>query len=322
MSEDCIVRQVGLGTLIVVTLLSLLRCVCMIAPHCFPSDRFERKPRGSRWWLVYRRVAFLQYCLLVPLFELLITWGARVDPVFAPVSAEVELAWLAVLVMSCFALVVAFVTRSSYSMTAHTVQIMQLPCATTFLCERIVNGHAGGEIAVIVAIMLCSLFEICTLPDFFSVFGVATRRNGLRDRSPHSRSSSAGVSGGEEIILRSTNYADERSEDGAAMQSTELADNASRQALANLFELLATAEPARMSQTELRAFVSKCKKKVEMASQSSETHSGPPPDVRMTSRGSAIYPTPAATTMHATSATGQYSSEGVRARYSKEVPEC
>lgn len=256
----------------------------MMAPFCVRSTRFESAHGSNRWWRVHQRSSLLHYCLLVPIFEALITWGSYWNSSIPPVSAEVELVWLAVLSMASFILIFTFCSRSSFRMTVHTIQIMQLPCAVAFLCERIINTDFGGEIAIIVAVMLCSIFEIFTVPDFFATI-VPVKRHYLADAS---HIEMAEFAYGESRRRYDEEEDDgEESDEGAALQSTDLAEKASNRSWNTLVSLLNNAEPARMTYEEMRNLIERCKAKLDRIAQCSEQNSGAatPIERRMISGG-------------------------------------
>jgi len=275
--DECIVRQVGEGTLISITVFSLLRCFMMTLPYCVRSRRFESLQRGNRWWYIHKRSSVLHYLILAPLFELLVTWGARVTDSIAPVAAEVELLWLAVLLSGCFMLMFSCFTRSGFRMAVHTVQIMQLPCFVAFLCERIVNTHIGGEISIIVGLIVCAIFEVFTVPDFFTVLVPALAKQTDADDDndiDYDDDEEGEAVSPREIAMRSTDFHGEHSDDGMGLESHDLAEKASTRAVANLLVLLQQVDPSKMNVDELRAFVRRCKRKLESISQSSDSHSG------------------------------------------------
>lgn len=251
--DDCTSLTVSFGTLVSLTVFSFARIVFILMPHCSRSTRFESSITRGKWRIFHRRLAVLHYGFLAPLFEVFVTWGATIfgEQAIVPLAAEVELSWLAVLIGTCVILVVAALTRTSYRMMVYTVQIMELPCTTAFFCERAVNANFGGETVIVVALLICSIVEVFTVPDFFV--------NYFPQNVQVARPDSANELHTQNMLPTLA----ERSEDvREADESFELAELSTTRMLKDLFEMIRTANPPVMKTTEMREFIAHCQKKL------------------------------------------------------------
>lgn len=274
--DECNVQTVGSGTLITLTALSSIRAALMLVPHCVRSVRFDSSLSRNKWWFVHRRMALLHYAFLVPFFELFVTWGPTLlgEATISPFAAEVQLVWLSVLVATAVILLTACGVRTGYRMMIYVGQILELPCMVAFLCERATNdSFGGGETSVIGAIVVCSVIEVFTVPDFFHNYfpnrqsdTAAFSRdydgsgNGVPMNSAQKRSlSGSAVAAGGEL-----------SDDGELHASHDLAENATTRLLRDLFALIETAKPSTMTIIEMRVLIERCKEKLLRVAQAQQ----------------------------------------------------
>lgn len=261
--DDCIVYTLGTGALIVLTLFSTLRCVLAVLPHCIRSDRFESSAACNRWWFVHKRMALLHYLLLVPLFELFVTWGATMfgDDRVKPIAANVQLAALAFLIASCLVLVVACATRRSYRMMIYTMQNMELQCVATYFCERIVNTGFGGESVVVAALLVCSLIEVFTVPDFFSHYHPPQGQDEAKQMVDFARAT--------------PQWQIETS--GDDMISHEVAARSLELSMKDLSRILRESRPETMNVLQLRELIDKCRRRLDEVDMQPPKVGGPSP---------------------------------------------
>ena len=266
--DDCLVQTVSSGALVVVTVFSALRLVLLLLPHFVSSVRFDSAVGANRWSYVNRRLAVLHCVVLAPLFEIFVIWGPYVlspDDV-RPISADVLLTWLAVVVSSDIFLLVAFAVRRNYRSAALITHIMEMTVVTTFVAERTVYAHFAGEVVLLVALLITNVAEVFGVPDFFSHIFVRRRTDvesssssAAANDNPGDRRRPLAQRGGDSDAARF-----DKSEVSDELQSEDLAAKAHARNVAALCKLIVDANPAVMKIGEMRIFIDNCKKKVSL----------------------------------------------------------
>lgn len=180
-------RSVMVASTVITALLSLAVLNAMNGA----TYRYSRSQLRRMFYPTERKIAFLQYALFMPLFELCVIWGAEIGVSIDDNSAAIVVAWLAVnalclLVMSC-----SCAALGSYRLMIHAVQCFRMPLALIFMCDRVFNSVIGVESIFIALMFLCSVFEFFHVQDYFSVYS-NSRLDPLGYRNNRKPSSSGG----------------------------------------------------------------------------------------------------------------------------------
>jgi len=262
---ECTVKTVGVGALVVSSVLGELRVVLLVLPHCVRSARFDSAKSRNRWWFVHKRLALVHYVFLAQLFELLLVWGWALAPdTLQPVAADVMLGWMAVQVATIVLLVVSCSVRRHYRGLVMAAQVMELACMAVFVCERAVNTNSAGQITVSGMLLVCNVFEVFSAPDFFNGFfplrtpdGRANNEDADDDRSRamSGRTNDGGGAPADRSILDDDAAEDVRSEDEGMRERGR--------DLVALYDFIQQCNPSVMSVVHLREFIEQCKKRVD-----------------------------------------------------------
>ena len=236
--------------LIAITFLSVIRIIFMLLPHLVKSTRLESSPQRNKWWSVHKRISIVHYFFLAPLFEVFVIWGSNVFgvAVVKPVALEVLITWLSIVVLCIVVLMVAFCTRNAYRMMVHSAQLMELPCMLLFFCDRCVKPFIGGEIVILVVLIVCNTIEIFTVPDFF--FNYFPRNEQVQKLSEQE------LQQFNKTILDFNRNADDENQSHAMLERS-LYDR-----IETLYETIETADPKTMAISDMRDFISLCQRNV------------------------------------------------------------
>ena len=132
--------------------------------------RYSRSQLRRMFYPTERKISFLRYALLMPLFELFVIWGVEAGVSIDDSSAAIVVAWLSVNCLCLLVMTCSCGAFGSYRMMIHAVQCFRMPLSLIFMCERIFNSVIGVESIFIALMFLCSLFEFFHVQDYFSVF--------------------------------------------------------------------------------------------------------------------------------------------------------
>ena len=162
-------RSVMISSSVVTTLLSLSLLNAMNGA----TYRYSRSQLRQMFYPTERKVAFLQYALFMPLFEVCVIWGAEIGVSADDSSASTVVTWLAINSLCLLVMTCACGAFGSYRLMIHAVQCFRMPLALMFMCDRVFNSVVGVESIFVALMFLCSVFEFFHVQDYFSVFSNA-----------------------------------------------------------------------------------------------------------------------------------------------------
>jgi hypothetical protein len=152
------------------TTISLLLSTVMLNAMFGATLRFTRSQLRRIFYPTERKIAFLQYALFMPLFEVFVIWGSKLGISIDTSTASVIVTWIVINAV-CLVLVLSSCRAvGNYRLLIHVAQCYRLPMAIMFFCDRLINSEIGIEGIFIGAMFLCSLFEFFHVQDYFSVF--------------------------------------------------------------------------------------------------------------------------------------------------------
>ena len=224
-----------------ISILSFVRVVMLLLPHLVKSERLESSPLRNKWWYFHKRISLLHYLVLAPLFEVFIIWGSVVfgSDTIQPVVVEVLLAWLSIVILSIILLLIACCTRNAYRMMVYSTQLMELACTVMFFSDRCKDTRVSSEISVVVALVVCNVVEVFTVPDFF--FNYFPRNEDVPKLS--------------EQELNNFNKTIANFSDTNDTQSQVIFQRSLNVSVESLFSTIESAEPNKMAISDMRDFI-------------------------------------------------------------------
>jgi len=109
-----------------------------------------------------RRAVLFHYLLILPLFEALVIWGPHLDIGVAENSPGIVVTWMALLGAGLLLLALGFWSARAHLFSMQLSQVMQLPGAMMFLCDRVIYHRLGVE-----AVFICALLAVVCVEIFY-----------------------------------------------------------------------------------------------------------------------------------------------------------
>jgi len=100
--------------------------------------------------------------LILPLFEALVIWGPHLDIGVAENSPGIVVTWMALLGAGLLLLALGFWSARAHLFSMQLSQVMQLPGAMMFLCDRVIYHRLGVE-----AVFICALLAVVCVEIFY-----------------------------------------------------------------------------------------------------------------------------------------------------------
>jgi hypothetical protein len=156
--------------LIASTVVSALLSLFMLNAMCGMTFKYSRIQLRRLFFPTERKISFIQYALIAPMFELFVIWGDRIGVSTDTDSASIVVTWVTINVLCLFVMLCSCRAQANYRLLIRDAQTFRFPMSVMFLCDRAFNSVIGIECIFIVAIMLFSVFEFFHVQDYFAVF--------------------------------------------------------------------------------------------------------------------------------------------------------